>query len=162
MTTFTQFAPTPQAPFSFMPTLDGQQYNAVVIWNLFGQRWYLNLYTLSNVLVLSIPLMPSPTPISILSLSWANGFVTAATNGPHGFILDATVDLTISGCAPDAYNGTVKALIVDPQTIEWPLASNPGTATQVGVASYDIDLVEGYFDSTLVFRDSTQNFEVSP
>jgi len=90
MTTLTLFAPGNNQNFSFQPTLDGLQYSAVVTWNLFGQRWILNIYTLQGTLVLQKPLTGSP-------------------------------------------NG------------------------------YDINLVGGYFTtSTLVFRERTNNFEVSP
>lgn len=60
MTTYTQFTPTANQNFSFQPTLDGQQYNVVVTWGLFGQRWVLNVYTLQNVLVMQKPLRGSP------------------------------------------------------------------------------------------------------
>jgi hypothetical protein len=42
------------------------------------------------------------------------------------------------------------------------LAANPGTATGFGALTYDISLVSGYFDSTLVFRQPNQQFEVNP
>lgn len=89
MTTYTPFAPNPSVAFSFNPVLDGVTYLATVTWNIFGARWYLNLFTLQGALVLS------------------------------------------------------EALTASPQ-------------------KSDIDLVEGYFDSSLVFRDHTQQFEVSP
>ena len=90
MTTLTQFTPQVNQNFSFQPTLDGQQYTAVVTWSLFGQRWVLNVYTLQNVLVFQKPLTGSPL-------------------------------------------------------------------------GYDINLAQGYFvTSTLVYREPTNNFEVTP
>lgn len=90
MTTYTQFTPTINQNFSFQPTLDNQQYNAVLTWNLFGQRWILNIYNLQNVLVLQKPLRSSPM-------------------------------------------------------------------------GYDVNLIKGYFStSSLIYRESTNNFEVSP
>jgi len=47
VTTFTDFVPNNVAPFSFQPTLDGQVYTVRVTWNVFGQRWYVNLYDLA-------------------------------------------------------------------------------------------------------------------
>lgn len=89
MTTYV-FAPTPTAPYQFQPTLDGAQYTANVTWNVFGQRWYLNVYQLDGTLVCAVALVGSPD-------------------------------------------------------------------------DYDINLVGGYFTtSTLVFRQSSQNFEVNP
>lgn len=67
--TLTQFTPTIDTNFSFLPTLDGQQYNVVVTWNLFGQRWVVNVYTLSGTLVLQKPLRGSPPdyPINLVT-----------------------------------------------------------------------------------------------
>lgn len=47
------FSPSPLSPFQFNATLDGQQYVVIVTWNIFGQRWYLNIYTTNGDLVLS-------------------------------------------------------------------------------------------------------------
>jgi len=65
MTTLTQFTPTSDQNFSFQPTLDGQQYNVIVTWGLFGSgvgwpRWILNVYTLQGALVCERPLTGSP------------------------------------------------------------------------------------------------------
>lgn len=45
MTTLIAFTPNNNAspPFSTIFTLDGQNYNGAVTWNIAGQRWYLTL-----------------------------------------------------------------------------------------------------------------------
>ena len=65
MITLTQFTPQVNQNFAFLPTLDGQQYSAVVTWSLFGQRWIFNLYTLQQALVVSKPLVASPLDADI-------------------------------------------------------------------------------------------------
>ena len=67
-TTVTPFTPTSNQAFQFNPTLDGVVYTCSVTWNLSGQRWYLNIYTLQGVLVLSRALIASPPgqPINLL------------------------------------------------------------------------------------------------
>lgn len=45
MSQLVQFSPTTDAPFSFLATLDGGQYNVVITWNLFGRRFYINVYS---------------------------------------------------------------------------------------------------------------------
>ena len=62
MTTYTDFAPsaTEVPPFQFAPTLDGEVYNATATWNVFGQRWYLNIYSSSGDLILATPIVGSP------------------------------------------------------------------------------------------------------
>ena len=53
MTTYTAFTPAANQspPFQFLPTLDKQQYSVTTTWNMFGQRWYINVYSLSGGLV---------------------------------------------------------------------------------------------------------------
>jgi hypothetical protein len=60
VTTLTDFVPSQSAPFQFQPTLDGQVYSAVVTWNLFGRRFYLNLSSLDGTLVVCKALVGSP------------------------------------------------------------------------------------------------------
>lgn len=90
MTTIVPFEPTATAIFTFIPTLDGTQYNLAVRWNLGGRRWYIHLFDLNGNLILCRSMVASPD-------------------------------------------------------------------------DDDIDLVEFYFvTSTLVYRDSTNSFEVNP
>ena len=76
MTTLVNFASSPTAPFQFTPTLNGTQFTAIITWNMYGQRWYLNLYTLNGVLVLCCALIGSPAsyPINLV-----NGFVAGGS-----------------------------------------------------------------------------------
>lgn len=76
MTTLTQFTPAINENFSFLPTLDGQQYNVTVTWNLFGQRWIVNVYTLAGALVFQKPLRGSPADYDINLLA---GYFTTST-----------------------------------------------------------------------------------
>lgn len=59
MATNIPFIPPQNAPFTFTPTLGGTRFSGVVTWNVYGRRWYLNLYTLTGTLVLAIALQPS-------------------------------------------------------------------------------------------------------
>lgn len=162
MTTFTTFTPSGQVAFHFTPTLDGTQYIATVPWNLFGQRYYITIAQQDGTPVVTKPATESPVGVAIEALSWnlSTGLVTVTTTIPHGFGIGDTVVLTISGCAPDAYNGLVGALITGPSAFAYPLATDPGAASTFGAASQDIDILAGYFASTLVYRNG--NFEVSP
>lgn len=76
MTTVTLFSPTIDQNFSWQPTLDGQQYTALVTWSLFGQRWILNVYALSGVLVMTKPMTASPVESDINLLA---GYFTTST-----------------------------------------------------------------------------------
>jgi hypothetical protein len=168
MTTFFNFTPSAVAPFSFSPVLDGQPYNASVPSLLFGNRYYLSLVASDGTPIIYTALIGSPTGVAIQSLAWANGRAIVLTAVPHGYKVGRIISLTIVGCAPTAYNGIQQALISGPSTFSYPLASNPGPATVLGNANYDVNLIGGVpnengvqFTSTLVFRDQSQQFEVN-
>jgi len=65
MTQYYNFTPSPTAPFQFQPTLDGANYNCIVTWNIFGQRWYVGIYDLQNNLIVNIPMIGSPPDYNI-------------------------------------------------------------------------------------------------
>jgi hypothetical protein len=71
MTQYFNFTPSPVSPFQFQPTLDGANYNCIVAWNIFGQRWYVGIYDLQNNLIVNIPMIGSPPDYNI---SLTNGY----------------------------------------------------------------------------------------
>jgi hypothetical protein len=162
VTTIFPFATTPQSPFQFQPTLDGTVYNVTVTWNLFGQRYYINVTTLGGELILCEPLIGSPSGLNLQALTWALGQSEATTVAPHGFAIGQTLALNVSGATPDAFNGDVRALITGRSTFSYPLTSYPGQAIGFGIVNYNINLLAGYFTSVMVFREAAQQFEVSP
>ncbi len=163
MTSYFPFVPNVQAPFTFQPTLDRRQFAASVTWNLFGQRWYLNLSQQNGTPIFTLPLLGSPDGTAIESLTWDSGTATVVTALPHNYPVGSTVAVTISGCAPAAYNGLVLAFIVDGTTFTYPVTSITVDATQLGTQIYNLNLAAGYFDtSTLVYRASSSTFEVTP
>lgn len=150
-------------PFTFTATLDGAQYNCVVTWLVFGQYWYITISDLSNNLILYRRLVGSECGFNIQSLSWSNGYVDITTTAPHGYLRKSTIQLRVSGCTPDAFNGIVSAYVIDTVTLQYPLILNPGTPTALGLVNYDINIVGGYFQtSTLVFRPVNNQFEILP
>lgn len=72
----TQFAPTNAAPFQFNATLDGDVYACYVTWNLWAQRWYLNIYDTTGNLIVARALIASPPgyPINLVF-----GYFTSST-----------------------------------------------------------------------------------
>jgi hypothetical protein len=59
-TKYILFSPSPTSNFKFEVTLDNADYTIIVNWNLFGQRYYVNIYDLSGALVATLPLIGSP------------------------------------------------------------------------------------------------------
>ena len=163
MTTLIPFTPSSQTPPQFAVTLDGQTYNVIVTWGLFGQRNYINVYDLNGTLVVSIPMVGSEPTQPLNSLTWASGIVMASTLEPHGIALGMVVDLTIADAVPDTYNGIYRCAVTAPSSFTYALADQPGTVVSAGNYATNVNLVAGYFEtSTLVFRPSSQQFEITP
>lgn len=172
MTTFTAFQPPPNNAFSFQPTLDGNTCTAVVWWNADAQRWFVSVSQPDGTQLFNVPLIGSPIGTPLQALTWANGIATATTQEPHGYKFLDTVKLTVSGCQPVPYNGTFPCFIIGESTFTYGLPEHPDganamegtdTANQLGAVSYDINMGAGYLtESTFVFRESTQMFEISP
>ena len=162
MTVF-PFTPSASAPFVFQPTLDGETYSGIVTWGLFGQRPYLTISDLAGNVIVSEAMISSPVGQAIEAASWANGSVTITTPVPHGYQVGATVALTIFGMTPAAYNGTFGVFVTGPDTLSYPLASDPGPATALGAVSYVINLVGPYFStSSLAYYDAARQIVVNP
>lgn len=163
MTTVVDFAPSASAPFQFNPTLDGQIYSARVTWGLFSQRYFLELSALDGTLVFNQALEGSPVGIVLQELSWSLGRITASTSGPHGYRVGTTLKLTISGVSPDGYNGTRECLVSSPTDFSYPEPVYPGSPMVLGRVDYNLNLAGGYFtESTLVFREPSRQFEITP
>ena len=77
MTTLVPFTPSLAAPFQFQATLDGNLYTVIISWNLFGQRYYVNIYDSSNVWIVTLPLIGSPSnyPISLTAGYFASKLI---------------------------------------------------------------------------------------
>jgi hypothetical protein len=163
MTTFFPFTPTntPPAP-TFQPVLDGSTFTISINNNLFGQRFYLLCTDQSGNVIFNIPVVESLPSSPIENLTWFGPSATATvtTVNPHGYPIGATISLTIAGAIPTGFNGTFLMLSTGATTLTFPLAMNPGQMTTAGNLSYLISMTEGYFSSTLCFRNSM--FEVSP
>lgn len=181
MTTLTIFSPSPIAspPFQFQATLTSQPpngvpavaavYNVTTTWNLFGARWYVNVFALDGALIGARALAGSDAGKQLAGLAWASGEVTATTRLQHGYKIGRPVMLTISGASPSGYNGLFECVPTGPATLAYSLAADPGQATVFGAASYNVNLIGGLtdeagnpFTSTLVYRTPANQFEVSP
>lgn len=156
MTTYVDFVPSTTEAFQFQATFDGAQYNVVVTWNEFGQRYYINVYDLGGNLILARARVGSTTKLQA-SFTWSAGTVTAVTNGAHNVPVGSLANFTVSDTGI-GYDGQFQALATNVNTLTYSLAVNPGEPGS-GNIGQDVDLLAGYFTSTLVFRAATQQFE---
>lgn len=162
MTTYYTFQPSPAVAPTFQPTLDGVTYTVTLLWSLAGQRYYVQCQTLTGQVVFFLPLIGSATGTPVQSVSWAPNTVTATLLAPHGYTIGSIVNLTFDGMSPATYNGTFPCTITGPNTFTYTQASNPGALTALGIVEYNINIAAGYFNSSLVYREANQQFEVSP
>jgi hypothetical protein len=162
MTTYYQFIPSRVSAPVFTPTLDGNQYNVTITWNISARRYYVNVVTMGGILIAAVPLIESPTSMPISGAFWdpQNMRAVITTNAPHPFIIGAPVKVTISSMSPNGYNGSGFVLPLSKTEMCYPVSVDPGEVTVMGVVDYLINMVAPYFKSTLVYRNQT--FEVSP
>lgn len=166
MTTYIPFVPNPTGAFQANVTLDNAPYTLVINWGLFGQRWYANLYDQNGNRIFTLPLIGSVDPISTASVTWdalsQKVTVTTATN--HNIPIGAVFDFVLSGVTPSTYNGSWRMAAQSRSSLSFPLSTDPGgSATVQGAIVHNIDLLAGYgFTSTLVYRQSSGNIEVTP
>ena len=164
MATLTPFVPRPRQPFTWQPVLDGATVRATVTWNLFGQRWYVTITDGDGARVLTTPLVGSPDPQPVTAAAWDGVrqrlVVTCAT--PHGVRPGAMADLTLSGFAPMAFCGAFRFLATSSTALAAPMTVDPGVATVLGAVGRDVDMLAGVRASSLVYRTSSGNFEVTP
>ena len=155
-TTVFPFTPSQTAPFQFRPTLDGQQYQATVLWNFAGQRWYLQIASLTGTLIAFVPVVGSLSAVQG-SLTTTIGQNIATLGNQTGFVQPGW--LIASGNV--AAGATIWAMS-GPVIYMTEPASLTGTDTGA-LFSFDLNLMGGYFFQTaLVFRDALSQFEVYP
>jgi hypothetical protein len=73
MTDYVNFQPNDVSAFQFQAVLDGTQYNCVITYNLFGERYYINIYTTEGALIVARPVVGSPNEYDI---SLTGGYFT--------------------------------------------------------------------------------------
>lgn len=162
MTTYIPFSPPADGPQQFSATLDGAQYTVVVSWLYWAQNWFVSLIDSTNNLVFFLPRIESPALATLSSLSWSAGTVTAVTEDAMAYPVGSVVNLTIYNALPSGFNGLRRCAVLNRTTFTYALATNPGQASAAGAFAQEAPITGGYFTSTLIWRPTTGNFEVSP
>jgi hypothetical protein len=164
VTTYYPFVPSPRQAPSFMPTLDGNQYNITVIWNVSSRRFYIQCKDLSGNLIFFVPLSETKSNNPLISLSYdsQNTRVIATTRDIIYYGMGSSFNVSIINTIPSGYNGSGMASVLNANQFFYPLSlgNYPGPATTLGSADVLISLCKGYFNSTLIYRN--QVFEVNP
>jgi hypothetical protein len=162
MTTYFQFLPNNRQAQSFMPTFDGALYNVTIYWNIAAQRYFVNCKDISGTLIFMVPLVGNMPPFQIKSLEYdpQNQRVVAQVDTQYYLRIGRVISANVINCVPSQYNGSGFLYVLSPNQIQYPLATDPGPATVLGVIDYLISMTKGYFQSTMIFRNGY--FEVNP
>lgn len=86
--------------------------------------------------------------LDISSITWAAGVVTLDTTNPHGIPTGATTNIIVKGETPAGYNGTFIATAADANTLNYALATDPGTSTVLGTVLVGPQVDLSAFDDT--------------
>lgn len=93
--------------------------------------------------------------LSLASITWSGGVVTATATVAHGFTIGDSLYLTIAGVTPTGYNGVFLCTVTSTTAFTYLLASNPGASTVQG--SYTIeDVAELLAMATTFFTQGNQ------
>lgn len=182
MTTIVQFNPQPTTPFQFFPVLDGVTYVATVIWSLYGQRYYLSIRTVDGTLVLYTPLIGSPnagyvdrsvvdtsTVTLVADVTSGSSQLTNVVGNIGSLIQGSIIEgngiafntsyvsvgvgvINMSKQAINTYVGTTLTFTYTQKTDLWVPSDDPLAST--------INLTAGYFNTPIVFRQTSNNFEI--
>ena len=164
MTIYVPFAPSNSTspPFTFQATLDNAIYNVTAAWNFDAQRWYITITDQSNTIIASMPLVGSPSQTPIETMTWAGGLVTVTTAVQMGYRIGSLVDITVTGANPSFLSGLFPCTVIGAQSFTY-AAADPVQVLSPGSWSTDLNLIGAFFEtSTMIFRSSTQNFEIGP
>lgn len=162
MTTTINFVPASNSNFQFSATLDGQIYNVLVNWSLFGCRYYVNIYSQSGQLIVCRAMTGSPLGYDLAQITCSNNIAVATVATTHTYTVGSVVPLVIAGANPADYNGTFNCTILNDMQFSFPLPLTTDAMSEVGTVNYLLSLTAGYFDSTLTYFPDNQQFVISP
>jgi len=161
MTTYIEFTPSSNANFQFQAQLDNNIYNVVTTWALYGSRYYFNVYSTDGTLIVSKPMVGSPPPIALKDIKYSYGTAIATTVVPHNYKIGSVVYLRINNCSPLEYNGLFLCSIINSTSFSYKVSNISSDAVYAGICSYDINIVGGYFDSSIVWRPDNNQIEIN-
>ncbi len=170
MSTVIPFNPSDSANFQFQPLLDGNTYTGIVTWNAYAGRYYVGIYTLQGVLVLNIPLISSPTPITQNCYNYVNSPLLAPSVVNQNIVKGSLV------VGPGIPAGTTIIELTTPPSLPISRSTPTGSITQASgrlmrlsnystssntnvgfLFTYGINLLAGYFTSQMYYFENSSN-----
>lgn len=160
-TTVVNFVQSTIAPFQFQPTMNGVQYAASILWNVFGERYYLQLTDLLGNPV-KFRSVVSSGPRLLGSFVWADNVAAVNCQVPHNIPVGACANVVMSGTA-SSFDGSVQVLAVSATAVTYALTTNPQQSQPLtGTMSFVVNLVEGAGIGFMHFFSDSQTYEYGP
>jgi hypothetical protein len=173
MTTIIPFLPSNITAPIFTATFDGATYRVVITWNISAQRFYVNIYDQGGMWIVTVPLFQSPPARAVNSVSYdiirrvmtiemddPSHWPIPLNTGGTGTKPGTMVDYTLENFDPPVLNAKWRSIQLNETTFSFPLADDPGAINIVGSVSRYLNMVNGLFQSTLIYRNGA--FEVNP
>lgn len=161
MSTVVPFTPSTTSVFGFQPVIAGTQYSATVTWNLYAQRYYLNLYDTGGNLILCTAIVGSGPKLQA-TLTWEStgftGVATVETATPHNIPVGQLANVYISQ-TDTGFDGAQQVLATGPTTVIYALANPNVNEPVAGQMSFPVNLVQALGAGWLIYNYADQTFE---
>lgn len=160
MSTTVPFTPSTTSIFGFQPVIGDIQYNATVTWNLYAQRYYLNLFDTGGNLILCTAIVGSGPRLGA-TLTWANvggGVATATTASPHNIPIGQVANVRISQ-TNTVFDGNWQVLSTGPTKVTYALPNPNENQPLAGQLSFPVNLVQVLGIGWLLYWYDDQMFE---
>jgi hypothetical protein len=162
VTTYYQVIPNSKMAPSFMPTFDGNQYTITVMWNVSAKRYYIMCQDTNGNLIFFVPIVTTLIAFPLINVEYdePNSRVVATVGNNIPFKIGSVFNANIINNQPVGYNGYGLASVLSETEFIYNLSPSPGLCTALGAVEFLVSLTQGYFQSTLIYRNG--QFEVNP
>jgi hypothetical protein len=96
----------------------------------------------------------------VMTVTLVNPLYFPVPQGANLTFPGTIVDYTLENFDPPILNGKQRSLHIDDLTFSFPLADDPGQIQVIGSVARYIDMAEGIFLSTFIYRNGS--FEITP
>lgn len=146
---------------SFNPTIGGTTYTAQVTWNIFAGRWYLNLYDVSQNLIIACALVSSADPQNVTGMSWEDGLLTVTTVDSQTYRIGQVQDIFLSGASSSTVSGVFEAAWITANSFTIPMTTEPTLPTIFGTYGSIIDLTQGQISGGALYYFANNSYFMS-
>lgn len=160
MSTYITLVPSSLAPPQFQAQLGSNLYTVTALWNIAGERYYVQVQDLNNNVIVNRPLTGSG-PVFQAVFTWDDDVGIATLAAPHNVPIGQLAKVWISQTGTE-FDGGWNALSTGPNTLTIDELTPLDTSSTINgaVTVQPLNLVEGYIAGAwLLFHEETLSFE---